>query len=351
MTRSSYPEVLLRMGLLLCFALSNPMLSLSQSTLGSHKYGLPCEANQMAQSGDGGTVWVVCQDSFTSSSAYALDLASSETILLTKSTQGLILLTAAPVDSRALLNIPKSRIDGTWKSFLYQGTHKIAELPMIFPEAWSADASKIYVLIGGNLASDPWDNFGVFNLDDMRLSRRRIVPTENLHVCSTDGRLLAGDGRLKGDPVEYDLNLENPRRQPTLLPGEFSATCRYIATGSTDHGPVPWQVIEVATGRRLFKFDFTAEGKKEEFEFLSWNPKHDGILLRVVDHPVNADGDGPPSTLQVFDVERGCVAQSFENLGRLAEFTTVWSSDGNSLVVPKGEWLYIVPVTLACPSP
>ncbi len=301
-------------------------------------------------------IWFVCQKQ-SSSSAYSLDLATTSIIPL-ETAHGSIWVSAAPVGNKAVLTAWEP--SASRRVSLYEGGRKICDLPVDNVLAWSADAKKIYFEAGSTIQGDAWDTLGILTLDDMSITRKKLLAlTESVNVCAADGRLFTGDpivnedGDLEAETVEYGPNLETPRRIPNLLPGNFSATCRYIATESSFHGPLPWAILDVATGGKLMTFDFTGEGRKEEFEFHSWNPKYDELLLRVADHPLTKQGEILPSTLQVFDVERNCVLSSIENSHGVAE----WSSDGERLILAKSKSLTFSPISKraggfeTCPNP
>ena len=172
-----------------------------------------------------------------------------------------------------ILVLPKER--GSGLAILYDGPRRVAELP-IDPSflVWSADASKIYFYGGSTIQSDAWNILGVLRLNGLAVSREKLVePTQNVYVCSDSGHLFTGDpipnkqGELEATAAEYDSDVRFLRRITEFLPGHFSVSCRYVATEQNLHGPLPWEIIEVATGKRLLHFKYTGEKKEEEFEF------------------------------------------------------------------------------------
>jgi hypothetical protein len=176
---------------------------------------------------------------------------------------------------------------------------------------------------------------GVLRLNGLEVSREKLVePTENVYVCSDSGHIFTGDpipnsqGELKASTVEYDSDVNFLRRITTFLPGNFSATCRFVATEESFHGPLPWEIIEVATGKRLLRFEYTGEGKEEEFEFDSWNPKREDVFLRSAVQPLDSQNRVQQPVVQVFSLVKRNVLHSFRDVpGQVA-----WSSDGENLV-------------------
>jgi hypothetical protein len=143
------------------------------------------------------------------------------------------------------------------------------------------------------------------------------------------------DGKLEANTVEYNAELKEPRRIGKFPAGKFSANCRYVATEQSFHGPLPWEIVEVATARELMHFDFTGEGKKDEFEFHSWNPRRDNVFLRLLDPETDFETGVPRRTLQVFDLGERRVLESFPSFsGQVA-----WSRNGRELIFSRGRSL------------
>ncbi len=84
--------------------------------------------------------------------------------------------------------------------------------------------------------------------------------------------------------------------------------------------------------------DFTGEGKKTEYQFVSWNPKREGIFLRRVHLP--GDPRDEKSTLQIFDLRSGRVVESMASARAAALWPEAqWSPDGNWLMLAHGQSL------------
>ena len=337
-------------------------------------FTLPCEATSFMQSADGAMIWLACQDqslrklwesdaaeaqrknlspppppvtSHARTDVYSLEIASGRVTPLVHASERVEII-AAPLGTKMILVLPQER--GSGLAALYDGPRRMAELP-IDPSflAWSADASKIYFYGGSTIQSDAWNILGVLRLNGMTVSREKLVePTENVHVCSDSGHIFTGDsipnrqGELEANAVEYDSDVRFLRRITEFLPGDFSESCRYVATEQSFHGPLPWEIIEVATGKRLLRFEYTGEGKEEEFAFGSWNPKREDVFLRFVVQPLNSQNRVQQPLVQVFSLVKRDVLHAFSDIpGQVA-----WSVDGQSLVFLRGNSLVFRTVSI-----
>jgi hypothetical protein len=218
---------------------------------------------------------------------------------------------------------------------------------------WGADARRIFFHGGSTLEAEAWNILGILSVKDLAVSKRALLePTESLYVCAATGHLFTGyatrgsNGELKGKfTVDYDSETNRPQRVDRFPPGDFSATCRYVATTSSFHGPVPWGIFEVATGQELFHFDFTAEGRKDEFEFHSWNPRQDQLFLRV-SYPASRGKAGEDRTrLELVDLRRRRVLESFASSSDGVDWPdeVAWSNDGMWLIIARGNSLVFHP--------
>jgi len=167
-----------------------------------------------------------------------------------------------------VLVLPQER--GSGQPVPYDGTQKVAEL-FIDPSLliWSADATKIYFYGGSTIQTDAWNILGVLRPNGLVVSCEKLLePTESVHICAADGHLFTGDPipnnkrKLEANSVEYDSDLKFIRRVAKFIPGNFSASCRYVATEQSYHGPLSGEIIDVATGEYLMHLNFTGEGKK-----------------------------------------------------------------------------------------
>jgi hypothetical protein len=187
----------------------------------------------------------------------------------------------------------------------------------------------------------------VLRIDTLAVSREKLLePTESIHVCPVTGHLFTGDpipnekGQLEANAVEYDSDAKSPRRVTKFLPGNFSAACRYVATEQSFHGPLPWEILDVTSGTQIMYFDYTGEGKKEEFEFRAWNPKRDDILVRDLILPMTNESEPPHSILQVFDLAQRRVLHSLPNFSG----SVAWTHDGRMLILATGRSIVVHPV-------
>jgi hypothetical protein len=276
---------------------------------------------------------------------YALEVSSGRVTPLANP-EGRVEIAAAPVGTEMILVLPQEKGNGL--PVLYDGPRKVAEL-QIDPHllVWSADASKLYFYGGSTKEGDAWNILGVLRLNGLVVSREKLAePTESVHICAVNGHLFTGDpipndkGQLAANAVEYDPDLRLVRRLTEFLPGNFSANCRYVATEQSYHGPLPWEIIDVTTGHRLMRFEFTGELKREEFEFGSWNPRRDDIFLRFAEQAMSSETGVMPSTLQVFDLKEQRVLKSFDDVPR----NVAWSKDGRRIVFSRANSLAFRPV-------
>jgi hypothetical protein len=353
------------------FVVSCPLLARSDTAQRSastdHTFSLPCEATSFRLSGDGAMIWFACEDqslrkrwesdaaeaqrknvppppppvmSHSPTDVYGLEIASGRVTPLVHA-NGTVEIIAAPLGPQMILVLPHER--GSSLAVLYDGPRRLAELP-IDPSflAWSADASKVYFYGGSTIQSDAWNILGVLRLNRLAVSREKLVePTENVYVCSDSGHIFIGDpipnrqGELEASTAEYDSDVRFLRRITEFLPGHFSESCRYVATEQSFHGPLPWEIIEVATGKRLLRFEYTGEGKVEEFEFGSWNPKREDVFLRFAVQPLDNQTREQQTVVQVFSVVKRDVLHSFRDIpGQVA-----WSKDGENLIFLRGNSL------------
>jgi hypothetical protein len=330
-------------------------------TAADRTYTLPCEIGSFSPSADGTTVWIGCFElpkpgkaspDFgydRNSVVYALDTASGQLTEIARSTGG-IFFAAAPVGAKVVVSLTAANTENA--PTLYERSRKIAAFSAeaLYP-SWTPDAKKLMYLTSLPGDQSPLPKLlGIVNVDDLAISKVRLaVPTELLFTCRENGHHFTGDiaidrsGHLKvAGADEYGPDFRYLGRNAKIPPGDFSATCRYVATPSLFHGPVPWEIVDTATGRQLMYSDFTGESKKPEYESVSWNPKHEGIFLRRLHLP--GDPRGEKSTLQIFDPRSGRVVESMASAKIAALWPEAqWSSDGNWLMSARGQSLIFHP--------
>jgi hypothetical protein len=256
-------------------------------------------------------------------------------------------VTAAPAGRQAVIVVPEQASNG--KVLLYEATRPISPLPIEAEYlAWSSDASKVYFFGGSTLEADAWKILGSLKLASLAIAKAKLpVPTEDINICPANGHIFAGIVPFdrKGHALPYaaaelDSELHFIARRKEIPPGRFSASCRFVASpGSFPHGPAPWEVVDAGTGRRVLQFEFSGEGKKpEEFQFNSWNPARESVLLRTA---YRASGSKEITTdVQVFDIDRKSIVDSVRDIAGEAQ----WSRDGRSVIFSRGRALVIHPV-------
>jgi hypothetical protein len=273
---------------------------------------------------------------------YAMDTSTGRLVQVVKSV-GVITVTAAPIGGKAIIVLPEEHSNG--RAWLYDGSAAAGQLPLDFSfinpyfVVWTADAERVMFYGGSTIDADAWNILGVVALRNLTVSKVKLfAPTEQVYVCPGTGHIFTGmpgidrSGHLEiGRAVEYGADLRLISTANILPAGNFSATCRYVATPSSAHGPIPWRIVDGRNGRELMYFEFTGgESGKEEFEFRSWNPKRDHLLLRTRYRPGGPNGTA--TDLEVFDISRRVVVESLPGFSGEA----AWSADGRSLIVSRG---------------
>lgn len=345
---------------LFLFAFCIVWVTANTLTAADRTYTLPCEIGSFSASGDGTTVWIGCfqlpaspgkaSPEFTyqrNSVGYALDVASGQLTEVVRST-GSILFAAAPIGAKVVLSLTAANADDT--PTLYERSRKIAKLPAeVLSPLWTPDAKSLLFLAPLPADESPIPKLlGIVSIDNLAISKVRLAaPTELLFACRQNGHLFTGDvtvdrsAHLTGAD-EYGPDLRYLGRNTKVPPGDLSATCKYVATPSSFHGPTSWAIVETATGKQLMYSAFTREGKYTEYEFVSWHPKREGVFLRRVHLP--GDPRDEKSTLQIFDLRAGRIVESMASaMGAVVCPEAQWSPDGNWLIFARGQSLIFRP--------
>jgi hypothetical protein len=323
-------------------------------------YTLPCAAQTIAPSADGKYVWFTCRTgakweqyqkevaeaqkqgkegptygtNVFQDALYLLDLGGGKATKLAESTAA-IEAHPAPRGARAVVTFPRERAHD--RATLYDGATKRSDLP-IDPSflLWSPDASRLYFYGGSTVQADAWNIMGVLDLGTMKAEHRRLRrPSEGLYACPRDGHLFTGsplvDGKADIPTDEYDPALTFQAKSSRFPGGYFSAHCTYVATEDSFHGPLPWEVVETASGKKVLHTEFSGDVQKGEYEFRGWNPQREPVLLRA--------GYLADERLQVeaFDVAQQRVVLSSTEKGPLA-----WSADGDAVIVGRGNVLVLL---------
>ena len=320
-------------------------------------YSLPCEALDVVPSGDGTTIWFTCSKEWSdwkraveqarrsgkpepppkgadyrSTDLYTLDLATGRTVLAAHS-PGAPSIIPAPHENRALVVFPAEHSWGT--AYLYEKEKRLAELPLnAYFLLWSADGKLVYSYGGSTVEADAWNILGIFDLSAGKLLKKTLKePTEIVRVCAATGHVFTATPVYPGSPastIEYDREVNFVRRVTKWEGARFSATCKYVASESDFHGPLPWSVFETATGKRLYRFDY-CEDDKDSYGLTAWNPKVDRLMIREY-VAKGAAWDHAPN--QVFDVATGRVREILPKAEAYA-----WSADGRSVILGRGRTL------------
>ena len=215
---------------------------------------------------------------------------------------------------------------------LYEGYSRVARLPINpWYFAWGAGGKRLLITVETPRDADAWWGVGVLNPQGLAVVRRDLLePTEDLFVCPSTGHVFTGfadfrNGLKPEHAVEYDSDVTHPRRLRNFPPGHFSANCKYVATTDFFHGPVPWGIFEVSTGRKLIE-------EKLPGGFHSWNPRREEILL------LNVYSAKMPGA-EIFDVLRQKVLKFFA----VSDEEVTWAADGASLIISRGNSLVFEP--------
>jgi hypothetical protein len=324
----------------------------------TRSYQLPCSISRLAVSADASTIWVTCEDrdEWTKKAEeakwakqpppppppanriptrfYAVDVSSGKATLLA-STVGWIRLLPAPKGD-ALIAV--RNMD---QAALYRRDRKISELPVDASFlAWSADAIRLYFYGGTTIQADAWNILGIYDLrTGTKMKRRLVEPTENIGVCQANGHVFSETPEypnFKGSTVEYDSKLTLMRRFIHFIGSRFSAHCLYVASESDFHGPLPWSVYDVRTGKKLHRFEYySTNNQGDEYELVAWSPTRDEFMLRRY-----MPKGGAPHSLQVINIASGQVLASVPD----NEQPVTWSSDGTEIILGQGAKLVVMPI-------
>jgi hypothetical protein len=325
-----------------------PALALAQELT------VPCRVRQMALAGDGSGIWFVCLPSSAApekhsdtagqptpqyarantaqTEAYWLPTATHVPVKVANATASIYIL-AAPLGSQALVvTLPGS---GRWRVALYDKQVRVKELPLDASFLlWSSESRRIYFYGGSTIQADVWDILGTCDLSTGTITRTQLhEPTEILRVCPANGEVYSVTPQypnFAGSTVEYTSTIQFVRQIHGWIGALFSAHCTYVASEYSYHGPLPWNIYEVSTGKRMYHFSaLDEEGKDDVYSPVQWNPKQDSILLREYLPAHNG-----PRILQVFDVRSGSVLQTLSHANVVS-----WSADGASIIAAEGNKL------------
>jgi hypothetical protein len=312
----------------------------SQSQAVSQEVALPCNVTTIATAADGSGVWFVCSPTSSPKhphnqrKAYWLSTGTTAPVSIedaSSTVENNIL--PAPSGSQALIL--------TTRAVLYDRQQRMKELPIDSSFLlWGADSDRVYFYGGSTVQSDAWNILGVYDLTSGAVTRVTLhEPTEILRVCQANGDVYSVTPPYPdfgGSTIEYTPTIRFQRTINGWVGGIFSAHCTYVASEYSYHGPLPWSIYEVKTGRKLYHFSRLDEDDKDDmYAPLEWNPRYESLLLREHFPPHNRRRE-----LQVFDVGSGQVLQVFPHA------VAAWSADGNNVIVAEGNRLIWQPTKL-----
>lgn len=330
------------------FVTSALLVSMAAS---AQKIPLPCDLPDISVAADGSGTWAVCRKLWPDwvrksknqtppppppgANSDATELywirAGSDVPQKVASAKAVIQVIPAPTTARALVVMPEVRSWG--RVVLYDGPRKVKELAVdAYVLLWGTDANRIYFYGGTTVEADAWNILAVYDLDTGKVKRAKLrEPTEIVGICPSTGSVFTATPRYAGhagNTIEYSPDLLFLRRVTNWIGVDFSAHCSYVSSPWSYHGPLPWTIYEVASGRILASFPSEDEGK-DTYEPVAWNPKYDSLLLRkFVSH------DGKNDRFEVFDVTSGHVLLSLRGAG-----SAVWSGRGAGVTVTMGRTL------------
>ena len=299
------------------------------ASTGSAQGGLLCpgqEAQELAPSGDGKVIFLVCGeirpnktgDQLTSSPsryhAYRYEVASKRVEELIADAD--IQLFASPVGESFIAEVrgQKPRL------VLVAPGHAIRELVangmLPYGGVWNSDGTKFFFAADMTEEGEGFDTLGVLDVTTWVARTAHLHATsELLAYCPIKGRVLTQNWHNSSREYidgadEYDEM--GKYIGPSILAGPASANCKYSATWAGTHGPEDWAVYSDSR-RPLARFSSTV--LPVQF-FGAWNPVYDELLTI----------EGEQKT-DVYDLKQEKVIRSF--VGGPYH----WSSDGRSIAI------------------
>jgi hypothetical protein len=335
----------LKTGLMLVLALS--------VASAEEKIALPCDASEVNVASDGSGLWFTCSQNWAArkgaeregrqpppetgskhnrAAVYWLGSGSNSPVKVA-SARASISVVEAPKGSDALVVLQQQSAWG--QVVLFHREKRLRELPVdAYFLLWSSNASLVYFYGGTNVEADDWNILGIYDLKSGAWSKRKLKePTSVLRTCPANGHVYSATPPypgFAGRTLEYTPDLRFIRRIETYVGARFSATCRFVASESEYHGPLPWSIYAVESGKELLHFASVEEqGKEVVYDFVEWNPRHESLLLRK-----RIPGNGKPDAFEVFDVESKRVLQTIADADVIA-----WTADGDKIVTCRGNVL------------
>lgn len=335
-----------------CGLLNFPAYS-QEKLIEGRSYALPCEPHSIAVASDGTTAWLVCEETgkgalesgwVHKNRTYSLNGVTGRILKISEG-HGVVRFMPSPKGSQPIMRRWGEKHGK--RALLVNGHRVVKELPVLSPIDWSPDGTKIYFEAGSTVEADAWDILGILRLKDLSIAKVKLLsPTEGFGICAATGEIFTGAPILGEaaptafDAVVYDANGVVARRETRFPPGRFSANCRYVATDDFFHGPVPWAIVEVASGKRLAWFQVGDAADAAWQGFVAWNPQKESVYLRTTDTPVKGSSTATVTALQVVDAAGDRIIREFSDF----QGSAAWSAEGESVILAEGKHLQVVPL-------
>jgi WD40 repeat protein len=305
---------------------------------------LPCvPVENLAASADGNWLWLACEvvdpawqkqhpdvpanADVTQSRVFAMRLPDGPWQPLTES-RGDVTLSAASSGSRVLV---ESWQDDEGRCEVYDGaTRAIGPIAKCSqPAALSLDGSRLYYNAGMTAHSDGFNQLGIAGSS----AKPMVQPLK--HVADSDIAVRPGDGHLLlsapeydeksrsliGDQYEYDAEGRFVSHRPRQPVGAFSRDGHYVASSQSAHGPVPWGIFDVQSGKKLQSYEFTGDND-DEYWFRGWNPAREKVFLAS-----QGSSEHGVVLVRAFDMERNEFVASYQ----ADREAMTWSADGKEV--------------------
>jgi hypothetical protein len=329
-----------------------PSASSQQSMPVSRTYALPCAPQTLAVATDGSTAWFACEGQSAENVSdwvhrnwvYALDLESGRVKKISEG-HGFVRFLPAPHGAEAIMMRLGER--KAKHAVLVNGNGIVKELPIIDAIDWNSAGTNVYFEAGSTIEAEAWNILGILNVRVGSVKKVKLsAAAEDLYVCRATGNLYFGGPsfdekeNLKFAVAEYDADGKPSGKTPQFPAGEFSSNCRFVVTEGFFHGTVPWEITEVASGKRLEFFPISTAKDAAWLSFLQWNPRRERLYIRTSESAVNGNIAETKTQLEVVDAAtRSVVAEFFDFDGAAA-----WCADGRSVLLARGKRLDAVTI-------
>lgn len=326
-------------------------LLLSAAAL-AQTYQAACDIANFAPSSDGNFIWYTCaapnpapQSGIaggtpkdwgrTLTSTLVLDIRTDQSREVMQS-QGPIEISPAPVGSGLLIHEAESR----WLWYVRGPGADPVQLPSGFG-IWNGDGTTVYFGSYHSPAAELYDEISRYDLISGRLVRKRLRHHASFVEFCGDEVFISSFVRFdqKGQTAKwssdrYSSDLKFIGTDPEVPAGNFSATCRYVASTPSFHGPLPWQILDRTTNLTIGSFHYSGENKQDEFAPIAWNPVRDELLLAIYE---------PASASRSADIFRVYNVVTKQWSGNWTD-NVRWAADGDHVIVAHGKTFTIEPL-------